>query len=74
MSSLPRIIVEVVQGIVVAVYALERGALYAVVDSDQAEVGQDSVGLDYTWSRDEVPEEIAEAIRAVLPEEEEADE
>ena len=67
MAEFPRIVVEVEQGIVAAVYMEGQSVLFAVVDADQEAVGEDAVSLDYTQPQQVLPVEVREAIEALLP-------
>ncbi|MFN8472277.1 MAG: hypothetical protein U0822_08815 [Anaerolineae bacterium] len=66
---LPRIVIEIKDGIVAAVYWGDNPAMFAVVDHDEANWGDDYIGVDYTQPLDDLPAELAAAIRAIVQEE-----
>ncbi len=69
MNDVPQIVIEVENGIVAAVFCGDNPVMFAVVDLDEANWGDDYIGLEYTQSLDDLPPEIAAAINITLQEE-----
>src|SRR5688572_23200893 len=61
--ELPRLVIEIEGGRVAAVYYPRPDVLCAIVDADQAQVGEDTISLLHTMGMEEVPRAIVQAIK-----------
>lgn len=67
MAEFPRIVIEVEQGIVAAVYMEGQSVLFAVVDADQKAVGEEAVSLDYTQPLHCLTTDVRTAVQLRVP-------